>query len=81
MVATKSNEIGRLVKMVRLQLGLSQEKLAAELGVTFSTVNRWENSKVKPSPLALKQLENLVVGLGADGKSLREEFFTVEQKR
>lgn len=26
----------------RYQLGLSQEKLAAKLGVSFSTVNRWE---------------------------------------
>ena len=30
------------VKEARKQLNISQEKLAAKLGVSFSTVNRWE---------------------------------------
>ena len=30
------------VKSARLQLFLSQEKLAKELGVSFATINRWE---------------------------------------
>ena len=41
-----------LVKEVRRQLGLSQEELAHELGVSFATVNRWENGKTKPSKMA-----------------------------
>jgi DNA-binding transcriptional regulator YiaG len=41
-----------LVKMVRSQLGISQEELARELRVSFATVNRWENGKVKPSKMA-----------------------------
>ena len=40
------------VKMVRSQLGLSQKKLAEILGVSFATINRWENSKNDPSKLA-----------------------------
>jgi DNA-binding transcriptional regulator YiaG len=43
------------VKEVRRQLGLSQEELAHALGVSFATVNRWENGKTTPSKLALKQ--------------------------
>lgn len=81
MVATKSNDIGLLIRAIRAQLGVSQEKLAGELGVTFSTVNRWENGKSKPSPLAIKQLESLVDGLGTAGEGLRAEFFSVEQRR
>jgi DNA-binding transcriptional regulator YiaG len=42
------------VKKVRQELGLSQTKLAKALNVSFSTVNRWENSRVAPSNLALK---------------------------
>jgi DNA-binding transcriptional regulator YiaG len=40
-------------------LGLTQEQFAAKVGVTFSTVNRWESGKSKPSPLALKMIEKL----------------------
>jgi DNA-binding transcriptional regulator YiaG len=45
-----------LVKEVRRQLALSQEDLARELGVSYATVNRWENGLSKPSKLARAQL-------------------------
>ena len=45
------------VKDVRRQLGLSQEELAHALGVSFATVNRWENGKTVPSKLAQRQFE------------------------
>ena len=41
-----------MVKELRVRLGLTQEQFAAKVGVTFSTVNRWENNRGKPSPLA-----------------------------
>ncbi len=44
-----------LVKEIRRQLGLSQEELAHALGVSFATVNRWENGKTNPSKLARNQ--------------------------
>ena len=40
------------VRNLRIDLGLTQEQFAAKIGVTVSTVNRWENNKGKPSPLA-----------------------------
>lgn len=43
------------VKNVRSQLGLSQEELAHALGVSFATINRWENGKTSPSKLARTQ--------------------------
>ena len=46
-----------LVKEVRHQLAISQEDLARELGVSYATVNRWENSQAKPSKLARAQLD------------------------
>ncbi len=51
-MAEKETNFRELVKQVRRQLGVSQEDLARELGVSFATVNRWENGKVKPSKLA-----------------------------
>lgn len=55
-MVTKTNSYPSLVKEIRKQLGLSQEDLARELGVSFATVNRWENGQVKPSKLAMAQL-------------------------
>jgi putative transcriptional regulator len=46
-----------LVKEVRRQLSISQEDLARELGVSYATVNRWENDQAKPSKLARAQLD------------------------
>ena len=43
------------VKEVRTQLGLSQEDLAHKLGVSFASINRWENGKTRPSRLARSQ--------------------------
>lgn len=51
--------VSKMVRELRLALGLTQEQFAAKIGVTFSTVNRWENGKVKPSPLALQKIEEL----------------------
>ncbi len=46
-----------LIKKIRRQLSISQEDLARELGVSYATVNRWENGQAKPSKLARKQLD------------------------
>ena len=44
--------IAEELKKLRQQQGWSQEDLARSLGVSFATVNRWENGKTKPSRLA-----------------------------
>ena len=72
-------DIPRLVRELRDRTGLTQEKFAAKLGVTFPTINRWENGKAKPSPLALKQIQDLLCDLGERGKDLFQEFFGEEE--
>ena len=49
----------RFVKELRQSLRLTQEQFATRVGVTFSTVNRWENGRGKPSPLAMRRIEEL----------------------
>ena len=44
---------------LRLKLNISQEKLAKNLGVSFSSVNRWETGKYEPTKLAKVKLEQL----------------------
>lgn len=55
------------VRQIRLCLGLTQEQFASKLGVTFPTVNRWENQKTVPSPLAIEKLQKLQVQLKKKG--------------
>lgn len=64
------NDMARLVRELRQRLALTQEKFAAKLGVTTPTINRWENGRAKPSPLALKQIEELLREMGDDGNDL-----------
>jgi len=58
-------EIYKTIKTIRNKLGLTQEQLAQKLGVSFSTVNEWENNKRKPSPLAMRQIEMLIKEIGS----------------
>jgi transcriptional regulator with XRE-family HTH domain len=69
-------EIGKLIRSLRLETGLTQEKFAAELGVTFPTINRWENNRAKPSPLALEKIEKMVRRLGERGQQLLTKHFS-----
>lgn len=48
------------IKKWRKELGISQEKLAQLLGVSFGTINRWERGACKPSRLALDKIEAII---------------------
>jgi putative transcriptional regulator len=56
-----------LIKEVRRQLAISQEDLARELGVSYATVNRWENGQAKPSKLARAQLDAFCARMSKQG--------------
>ncbi len=60
------------IKRLRGEIGLTQQALADRLGVSFATVNRWENNQTKPSNLYwnhLRQLETRIAEESAlDGK-------------
>lgn len=54
-------DIGTAIKEIRIKSLLSQADFAKELGVSFSTVNRWENGKAVPGFKALKKLKDFCV--------------------
>lgn len=66
--------MARLVRELRELTGLTQEKFAARLGVTFPTINRWENDRAKPSPLAMEKIESLLRSLGDKGEALHKTY-------
>ncbi len=69
------SDISQLIRILRKRLGLTQEKFAAKLGVTFPTINRWENGKAKPSPLALQKIAELLKDMGEEGADLLKIYF------
>lgn len=69
-------KLAQLVRETRARLELSQVKFATKIGVSFQSVNRWENGRTKPLPLALKQIETILHSLGDRGKDLLNEYFS-----
>jgi transcriptional regulator with XRE-family HTH domain len=67
-MATSPENFSDTVKEVRRQLGISQEELARELGVSFATINRWENAKTVPFKLARAQFETFCAKMTRQGK-------------
>lgn len=59
-IKTNKQQFSKTIRELRQEIGLTQEKLASLLGVTCLTVNRWENGRTQPSPLAIKQIEKLI---------------------
>lgn len=49
-------EFSLLIKEIRKQCYLSQQDFADEIGVSFTTVNRWEKSKALPNYQTMKRL-------------------------
>lgn len=62
------------IKKIRLKCFLSQEAFARELGVSFSTINRWERDKVRPNLLAMKKLKKFCEMNHIDFSKLENEW-------
>lgn len=56
-------EVPALVRRLRERMGLTQEQFAREVGVSFSTVNLWENGHRRPQPYLLRRLLEMEVSL------------------
>ncbi len=70
-----------LIRELRQQLNLSQEKFAAKLGVSLRTVNRWEKGSTVPSQMALKLIEEMLQKMGEPGKRLLNEYLLKAEQR
>ncbi|MEH2081116.1 MAG: helix-turn-helix transcriptional regulator [Nostoc sp.] len=77
----KPLKISDLIRQLRQQLNLSQEKFAAKLGVSLRTINRWENGSTVPSQMALKLIEEMLEKMGEAGKRLVNEYLPKSKQR
>ena len=57
--------------MVRAKLNISQEELAKRLSVSFSTVNRWECGRTKPTRKAVCVFADFCRSNGIDLEELK----------
>ena len=57
-------QIGNIIFEIRLATNLTQEQFAGQLGVTCSTINRWERGRSKPSPLAIQKIGQVLEQMG-----------------
>lgn len=73
MKTRQESDIAKLVKGLRERLHITQEQFAHKVGVTYSTVNHWENGKRMPQPFLVKRLlelkEELGLATGDEGKT------------
>lgn len=53
-----------IIKRIRTSASLSQGAFAKEIGVSFATVNRWENDKASPSISAVKRISEFCESKG-----------------
>ncbi len=56
---------GAPISALRRRLQMTQEEFAHAIGVTVSTVNRWENGHIEPSRLARRAMEGCCLGSGS----------------
>jgi putative transcriptional regulator len=75
MLSAQNFQFATMVRELRFRLGLTQEQLAAELGVTFVSINRWENRKTQPSPMALRLMRLMLQEMGDRGADLLDRYF------
>ena len=73
-LAINQPEVGQIIRDLRLAFGLTQEQFAAQLGVTYTTINRWENGRSTPSPLAMEKIEGMLEKMGDEGQDLLVKY-------
>ncbi len=66
-------KVGTLIHELRQLTKLTQVQLAEVLGVSYETINRWENGHIQPSPLALKQIQLFVNELSVSSSKVVQD--------
>ena len=73
-MSANKQQVGSPINALRRRLKMTQEEFAHAIGVTVSTVNRWENGHIEPSRLARKAMEGLLAQLPSSADFNGESF-------
>lgn len=63
------------IKRIRQRSFLTQQEFANVIGVSFSTVNRWEAGRSKPNLKAMKSINTFCVDNNISYEVLEESWF------
>ena len=63
------------IKRIRQRSFLTQQEFANVIGVSFSTVNRWESGRSKPNLTAMKSINTFCVDNNIPYEALEESWF------
>ena len=66
-MSVSKQQTGSPISELRRRLKMTQEEFAHAIGVTVSTVNRWENGHIEPSRLARRAMEGLASQVPTSG--------------
>jgi len=61
-------DIIKQLELYRLENRVTQEELAKEIGVNFSTISRWLNGKTKPNKIQQYHIEKFLKGKAGSKK-------------
>lgn len=66
--------LGENIRIARQKAFFNQEEFAATLNVALSTVNRWEQNKVRPNVKAMKAIKQFCTENGIDYEPIETEW-------
>ena len=69
------------IKRIRQRSFLTQQEFANVIGVAFSTVNRWESGRAKPSLKAMKSINAFCLENSIPYETLEEEWLDYKIER
>lgn len=52
-------DYSKIIKKLRETMLVTQSELAEKLGVSFATINRWENKRTEPTMKAKRKIREL----------------------
>ena len=68
------------IRKIRQRSLLSQDEFAKEIGVAFSTVNRWEGAKAKPNLSAMKSIKEYCCNHDMDFSAVEEAWLSYKME-
>lgn len=67
-------KISEKLVRIRAELNLSQEALAKELNVSFTSINRWENEKTVPSRKTQMMIDTHIYRIGLYEDAIHRQY-------
>ena len=66
--------LGESIRIARQKAFYNQEEFAKKLNVALSTVNRWEQNKVRPNVKAMKEIKRFCDENGIDYEKIETQW-------